>query len=157
MRQPPAKHGQAFLWFVLWSCMPGTLLDMYIFIIFFFSIEHLKNGVVNITFTVSKVMLLEYVIVNLQTPQSKKIISELMNCRLTRKKKLFCSKLFTYPNYPAAWPPTYQALQSSTIEKLRDCTHACVLRKGTSLSWSPLQISIKTIIIKVVIYLTMQE
>jgi hypothetical protein len=41
--------------------------------------------------------------------------------------------------HPATWPPEYQALQSSTIEKLRDRTHASVPKYGISMSWSPLK------------------
>jgi hypothetical protein len=40
---------------------------------------------------------------------------------------------------PAAWPSRCHALQSSTMEKLRDLIHACVPWNGTVRSWSPLR------------------
>jgi len=40
---------------------------------------------------------------------------------------------------PAAWPSRCHALQSSTMEKLRDLIHVCVPENGTVRSWSPLR------------------
>ena len=39
---------------------------------------------------------------------------------------------------PAAWLSRCQALQSSTMEKLKDLVHACVPVNSTMRSWSPL-------------------
>ena len=40
---------------------------------------------------------------------------------------------------PAAWLSRCQALQSSTMEKLKDLVHACVPINGMMRSWSPLR------------------
>ena len=116
------------------------------------------------TFTVAKVKLLAYVIVNLN-----RIIKE-KKCKWCPRqradsRRLDCNTVFIWQTFvysagelnplytsvyvrekkkgvrwlnPAAWPLRCHALQSSTMEKFSDLIHACVPRNGTIRSWSPL-------------------